>query len=157
MSFLVASGSSVAYAYRSSPSVRQSRPHERMLHPYFETSATLVTFVLLGKVRARGAGCEAQARHPRHIAVPRGRGHVADPWRALRLVRGGVVHDGLTLARDRSKLQPLRANLVLSDSASRLIPVQLLQLDDLIKIAPGERVPASTPSSNRGSRAWTSR
>jgi len=117
MGFLIALGTSVAYFYSVFVVLYNAirEPDER-LHQLFETSALLITFVLLGKYLE----AKAKARTSRAIA------NLAELTPDTATLVGTMVDESGTVRT----------------SSEQSIPVSLLQMGDVLLCRPGEKIPA---------------
>ena len=106
MDVLVAMGSSVAYVYSVSVLIAKSLGSNNLgAHVYFETSATIITLILVGR------WIEAKAQRRTSAAL-----------RSLMNLRATTAS-------------------VLRDGVETLLPADQVQLDDLVLVRPGEKIP----------------
>ena len=111
MDSLIAVGSLSAYAFSMFELLLSSNPQL-----YFETSATIVTLILIGR------RMEAAARHSAAETI------------------GSL-----------SKMLPTSATKVSADGIETLVPIKKLQPGDLVRVKPGEKLPADGVVTNGSS------
>jgi Cu+-exporting ATPase len=143
MDFLVSTGTLAAYLYSTFGLLRGIAEGEPDMHDveYFETSAVLITAVLLGKyleVYARGK--TAAAIHK----LSKLKAHTA---RLVRSGTGAIAAAGVTRSAPASPTSP-SAPLLREDSSStaadedEVIDASLLHRRDVVRLVAGESVPA---------------
>ncbi|MBE3594792.1 MAG: copper-translocating P-type ATPase [Candidatus Carbobacillus altaicus] len=115
MDVLVALGTSAAYGYSLYLTLWEYAFKGRPVDLYFETSAVLITLILLGKT------LEARAKHQTSQAIEHLLGRQAKTARVLQ--KTGELSGGEEIAEEK------------------LIPLEQVNVGDLLKVMPGEIIP----------------